>query len=61
MSEISQECHSLFANNYMPFLCLSKIFFFFFFGMQNQSTNLQDLSLVAQFVKNLRAMRETLV
>ena len=29
--------------------------------MQNQSTNLQDLSLVAQFVKNLRAMRETLV
>ena len=33
----------------------------FFFGMQNQSRNLQDLGLVVPLVKNLHAMRETLV
>ena len=33
----------------------------FFFGMQNQSRNLQDLGLVAQLVKNLHAMQEILV
>lgn len=43
----------------MPFECLSKNFFFF--GLQNQSRNLQDLGLVVPLVKNLHVIRKTLV
>lgn len=34
---------------------------FFFFWLQNQSRNLQDLGLVVPLVKNLHVMRKTLV